>query len=120
MKRFLNGLIETFEIFGLACMTIGSLGATLVGYLILCDRYGVLWPSVVLVVLYILCVLFARTKSRAVKKREVSSVGSNNPVSGSTGSVVKLNDETVATAILNARERERAVRRSPTEFDEPV
>lgn len=107
MKRFMEGLVESLAIFGLAVICCGGIGATCVGYLVLCDRYGVLWPSVAICSLYLLCVLLAALWFKVVKKREVPNVARDDTKPSGGSSVVKLDDLTVATAIREAKQRER-------------
>lgn len=104
MRRFLKGLVEATIIFGLAIVLIGSLISATVGYFLLCERFGVLWPSVVLVLLYLLSVFIAWAVNKHVKN-ESKSKGVTSPSSSGGGSVVKLNDLTVARAIQESNKR---------------
>lgn len=105
MKKLVRACVEALVMVAAVIAIVGGMIAFVAAAAVVAQKVSVwLFPALVLGA-YLVFVAFCYVLQKGGKKREVSSVGNDNPSPGSTGSVVKLTDETVATAILESKRR---------------
>jgi membrane protein implicated in regulation of membrane protease activity len=106
--KWLKACVEGFAILAITLTIVGGIVAFVAFAAAAAQIIGVwVFPTVIGGAYLLFVTVIYLLKHKVVKKREVPSVGTNNPSSGGPSGVVKLRDDTVATAILEAKQRER-------------